>query len=208
MKEFMIGRTLDHPHIVQVLSSGASDRHLYLAMAHLAGTTLEAYLQERHQLCEHSAVGLFRQLVDAVGYLHSNHIAHRDITPKNLMYDSLQRRIVLIDLSHAAFFLPDQTMSESEGTPAFAAPEILFNQFYHPASVDVWSMGVTLFTMVAGTRPWPPAPDMARQAMAIALEPMARPAHFSSDLLLLVEGMLHRDPALRWTLAHVAASNW
>lgn len=98
----------------------------------------------------------FCQLVDAVSFLHSQGIVHLDISPSNIMFESdAMMRIVLIDFGHAMRFREGLTLVGQYGKPHCYLPEMLLsNKCFDPRHADIWAIGVTLFVMLTGARPW------------------------------------------------------
>lgn len=83
----------------------------------------------------------------------SRQVVHRDIKLENILLDS-GRAMKLIDFGLAAFYLPGKKLRVHCGSPSYAAPEIVARKMYEGPPVDVWSLGVVLFAMVAGFLPF------------------------------------------------------
>ena len=166
VREARLG-ALDHPSIVPVHELAANEEgRPYLVMRRLEGHTLREILHARsHGAPEQSRewsrtrlLGSFVQLCMAVAYAHSRGVLHRDLKPDNVMigdYGELQ----LLDWGVGARFEevadPDWEPHEVRGTPGYIAPELLLeDEVANPARCDVYALGVILYELLTGTRPW------------------------------------------------------
>ncbi len=166
VREARLG-ALDHPSIVQVHELAAdADGRPFLVMRRLEGRTLREILLERRRGSPDQTriwsrtrlLGSFVQLCMAVAYAHDRGVLHRDLKPDNVMigdYGELQ----LLDWGVGARFDevadPDWEPSEVRGTPGYIAPELLVaDDVENPARCDVYALGVILYELLTGTRPW------------------------------------------------------
>lgn len=116
-----------------------------------------------------------RDVAQAIAFIHGKHIAHRDIKPENILYRGDLARAAtadsggwqccckLADFGTATFFKDvHELFSERLGTSCYVAPEVL-KQKYYPAQADMWSLGATVFMMLAGEAPfYGPFQDLTR----------------------------------------------
>ena len=96
--------------------------------------------------------------MDAVAYMHSQNIAHRDIKLENILIDTSER-IKIIDFGFSVSFRnKNNKLKVRCGTPCYMAPEFLVTNIkklsYDPCAVDVWALGVLLFRILVGTYPF------------------------------------------------------
>ncbi|RKO94968.1 kinase-like protein, partial [Caulochytrium protostelioides] len=130
LREYVLGRILDHPHIIKTHDAFKSEDNYYFKLDCLEGFDLLHYIKLNGPLAEIEARTLFRQMISAVGYLHANHVAHRDIKPENIVYDVSTTRAVLIDFDQAVFFVRDTPLTDFAGTTLYSPPEVLAQRPY------------------------------------------------------------------------------
>jgi eukaryotic-like serine/threonine-protein kinase len=164
--ERQILATLDHSNIARLLDAGSTDDGLpYFVMEYIEGTPIDKYCDE-HNLNITERLKLFQSVCMAVCYAHQNLVIHRDIKPGNVLVtrDGVPR---LLDFGIAKLLAPgsepDQTLTRIHPlTPQYASPEQVRGQVVTTAS-DVYSLGVLLYVLLTGQRPY-------RGAMSSAAE--------------------------------------
>ena len=143
---------LDHPGIARLIDGGiTADGRPYMAMEYVEGIDLIAY-------ANHAALGLaarldlFRQVCEAVDYAHRNLIVHRDLKPANILVDR-SGRVRLLDFGIARLVDDQGAATQALLTPDYAAPE-QFDGGAITLATDVYALGVVLYELLAGARPW------------------------------------------------------
>jgi serine/threonine protein kinase len=135
-------------------------------------------------------------------------VVHRDIKPENILLDA-GRSMKLIDFGLAAFFAPGKKLRVHCGSPSYAAPEIVGRKLYEGPPVDVWSLGVVLFAMLAGFLPFHSSTGNKQElCQKIMAGTYNAPDYLSPSARDLLGRMLTVDPDARITLAEVAAHPW
>jgi serine/threonine-protein kinase len=144
---------LSHPHIVTVFDAGVSDQGAYIAMELLKGRDLRQLRLEGWKPTPTQAALIVRRVSDALAYAHSKGVVHRDIKPANIfMVGRTQPRVLDFGIARVAH----QHESEGDvagGSPYYMSPE----QVQHAAidrRTDVFSLGVVLYELLTGTRPF------------------------------------------------------
>ena len=146
-----------HPNIARLLDGGTtSDGLPYLVMEYVQGQPITAYCDER-RLGIDERLGIFRKICAAVAYAHQNLVVHRDIKSSNVLVSS-DGEPKLLDFGLAKILGSDAGAHETETvhrwmTPAFASPEQLRGDRVTTVS-DVYSMGVLLYELLCGRRPF------------------------------------------------------
>ncbi len=154
---------LSHPHICVIHEVGETEEgRPYLAMEYVEGQTLEAVMRER-RLKAREVVQLGIDVAEALEAAHGRGLVHRDIKPANLMLDQ-RGEVKVMDFGLAKRFGADELSSSTTsvaqtrtgmliGTPQYMSPEQALGRALEPRS-DIFSLGVVLYEMVAGQRPF------------------------------------------------------
>lgn len=151
---------LDHPNIARLLDAGATeDGRPYFVMEHIKGRPLDRYCDEK-QLSVRDRLALFGKVCSAVQFAHQNLVVHRDIKPGNILVtDNGEPK--LVDFGIAKLLNPNLSPVEYEPTaayvrlmtPEYASPEQVRGDQISTAS-DIYSLGVVLFELLTGKRPY------------------------------------------------------
>lgn len=194
---------LDHPGCVRVLDVGTTpDGHRFLAMDVLEGPTLRAELQLRGKLGAGEAIAIVAPILDALEHAHGRGVIHRDVKPENVM---MTPRPVLIDFG-LSWALGDAQITRrgtTVGSPSYLAPERALGEAGDHRS-DVYAVGVVLYEMLAGRRPF--AADTAVQLAFMHAHsevphlPVAAPG-VPLALATIVHKALAKDPERRFASA-------
>jgi serine/threonine protein kinase len=150
-------------------------------------------------LREEEAVFYFRQIMTALEYCHSFNICHRDLKPENILLKG-DGQIKIADFGMAALQQnPNHQLRTACGSPHYAAPELLRHQYYKGSAVDIWSMGVILFAMLAGHLPFNDEDLDVMMAKAKRAE-YRMPLHLTKEAKDLIRRILVDQPAHRITM--------
>jgi predicted Ser/Thr protein kinase/CheY-like chemotaxis protein len=152
-RECAILSSMNHRSIADVIDYGMTAKCLYLAMEYFPCGSLRERL--RNPVSEADAVNYARQIAEALQLVHSAGIVHRDLKPSNLMVTT-DNRIVLIDFGSARARLVTHELSSSDpmtGSPYYACPEQIDGKEPDHRG-DLYSLGVVLYEMLAGTLPF------------------------------------------------------
>ncbi|XP_050164488.1 PAS domain-containing serine/threonine-protein kinase [Myiozetetes cayanensis] len=200
-QEIAILLKLQHPSIIKVLDVFENECFFQLVMEkHGSGLDLFTFIDNQPNLDEPLASYIFRQLVSAVGYLHCRNILHRDIKDENIVI-AADFTIKLVDFGSAAYLEPGKLFYTFCGTIEYCSPEVLSGKPYRGPELEMWSLGITLYTLVLGENPF----CELEEALAAVLNP---PRPVSDGLMDLMAGLLHPIPEQRMTLAVLAEDPW
>ncbi len=204
-REEEVGRRLDHPHIIKVLSPRHKSR-MYIAMEYVEGTSLRAMIRDGQGLPVDKALDLARQICEALVYMHSQGVVHRDLKPENILITA-DGKIKIMDfgiaLDESARRLTWSGLSSTIGTPDYMAPEQVSGR-RGDVRTDIYSLGVILFEMLTGNLPYS-GPNVYGVMKAKTSEDPQPPTAFKPDLdPHLEEIVLHaieRNPRNRYETA-------
>ncbi|XP_067135737.1 PAS domain-containing serine/threonine-protein kinase-like isoform X1 [Centruroides vittatus] len=197
--------TLKHPNIIEVLDVFENEKYFQMVMEkHGSGMDLFEFIDRNPNLDEPLASYIFRQVVSALTYLHSLNILHRDIKDENIILNE-HFHVKLIDFGSATFLAPNHSFSTFCGTMEYCSPEVLQGNRYKGPELEMWALGVTLYTLIFGENPF----FDIEETIAAVLNPPAELAKKTSpELLDLISMLLHPDPKLRCTLEEVEKHPW
>ena len=142
-----------HPNIITVLDVVEDEENISIVMPYGAAGDLYHYLLTCGPLPLSIVKRIFNQLISAVHHCHSLGIIHQDIKLENIILDR-NHDIYLIDFGLAIKMDVNERVITSCGSAEYAAPEILISKAHCGPSVDIWSMGVILFTLLTGELPF------------------------------------------------------
>ncbi len=188
-KERQILAGLDHPNIARLLDGGVSERgQPYLVMEYVEGVRLDQYCEARH-LTIFERLELFRRICAAVHFAHQHLVIHRDLKPGNILVNETGEP-KLLDFGIAKVLTeagnPEQTITMTGSlmmTPQYASPEQIQGLPCTVAS-DVYSLGVILYEMLAGTGPYSStASTPAEFIAAVVTKEAPRPSVAAPELL-------------------------
>jgi len=205
-REVRIMKTLDHPNIVKLFQVIETEKTLYLVMEYASGGEVFDYLVLHGRMKEKEARAKFRQIVSAVQYCHQKKIIHRDLKAENLLLDS-EMNIKIADFGFSNEFVIGNKLDTFCGSPPYAAPELFQGKKYDGPEVDVWSLGVILYTLVSGSLPFDGS--TLRELRERVLRGKYRiPFYMSTDCENLLKKFLVLNPARRASLEVIMKDKW
>ena len=145
---------LRHPGILRVLDAGEANGRLFIAMELIEGGTLEQFLQRAKATGEVAAIDIARQAAEALDYLHGTGHVHRDVKTSNILLGPAGRAILFDFGTVYNINNPTNNVQGIYGTPAFLAPEQIRADETLDGRSDLYSLGVVLYLMVSGRRPF------------------------------------------------------
>ncbi|XP_048852709.1 MAP/microtubule affinity-regulating kinase 3-like isoform X6 [Brienomyrus brachyistius] len=205
-REVRIMKILNHPNIVKLFEVIETEKTLYLVMEYASGGEVFDYLVAHGRLKEKEARAKFRQIVSAVQYCHQKHIVHRDLKAENLLLDG-DMNIKIADFGFSNEFTLGSKLDTFCGSPPYAAPELFQGKKYDGPEVDVWSLGVILYTLVSGSLPFD-GQNLKELRERVLRGKYRIPFYMSTDCENLLKRFLVLNPVKRGTLEQIMKDRW
>lgn len=144
---------LHHPKIVEVIDIFDENNTSYMVMPFVEGCSLQTIVERRGRLSYPDAINYIAQISDAVSYIHSLHILHRDIKPDNVIITP-DNKVVLIDFGSAREFVHDEVQRHTAIlTQGYAPPEQYSAESRKGNYTDIYALGAVLYFTVTGVKP-------------------------------------------------------
>ncbi|XP_050981727.1 MAP/microtubule affinity-regulating kinase 3a isoform X5 [Labeo rohita] len=205
-REVTIMKNLNHPNIVKLFEVIETEKTLFLVMEYASGGEVFDYLVAHGRMKEKEARAKFRQIVSAVQYCHQKHIVHRDLKAENLLLDA-DMNIKIADFGFSNEFMVGNKLDTFCGSPPYAAPELFQGKKYDGPEVDVWSLGVILYTLVSGSLPFD-GQNLKELRERVLRGKYRIPFYMSTDCENLLKRFLVLNPAKRGTLEQIMKERW
>ncbi|XP_065445483.1 serine/threonine-protein kinase MARK1 isoform X12 [Chrysemys picta bellii] len=155
---------------------------------------------------EKEARAKFRQIVSAVQYCHQKCIVHRDLKAENLLLDA-DMNIKIADFGFSNEFTIGNKLDTFCGSPPYAAPELFQGKKYDGPEVDVWSLGVILYTLVSGSLPFD-GQNLKELRERVLRGKYRIPFYMSTDCENLLKKLLVLNPIKRGSLEQIMKDRW
>jgi serine/threonine protein kinase len=198
--------SLHHPNIVHFEEVLFDPDFIFVIMEYCVHGDLFTHIRTNGLLQEGRARDVFRQIAEAVRYIHGRDIAHRDLKLANILLDH-EWNIRLADFGLCHPDCSRRLLSTPCGSLFDAAPEVMANRDYDGKMADIWSLGICLYTIVTGTLPWRNCPD-EELLDEIQTTEIEIPLCLSPRLQQLLAQMLQREPEKRATIDEVLNATW
>ncbi|XP_037946441.1 serine/threonine-protein kinase GL21140-like [Teleopsis dalmanni] len=207
--EINVLRTLNHPHVISLLTVINRPKKFYLVTDYMAGGDVHDVLSKSKQFSEPQCRLIVKQLVLALNYLQTLHIVHRDVKVENLLALCDESGYIK-NVKLADFGLAVQTKKQLFvlcGTPLYMAPEMLSMDGYGK-EIDVWATGVVLYYMVFKAAPFDDDDEQLLHEKISVGEFCYPETEVSADCKNLIENLLQIDPRTRFTCDKILNHNW
>jgi eukaryotic-like serine/threonine-protein kinase len=209
LQEARLAASLCHPSICAIHEVGSVGDQPYIVMAHVEGASLSALIPAGKGFTLETALHYAMQIAAAVSHAHRHRIVHRDLKSSNIVIGA-DGRAILLDFGLAVRLREiDATGLETTcirdvpsgaGTVPYMAPELLRGRPADPRS-DVWALGVLLYELVSGCRPFRGATRWELAAAILADAPAPVPSEVPAALRRVIVRSLMKNPADRFPSA-------
>ncbi|KAM6976892.1 caM kinase-like vesicle-associated, like [Aplochiton taeniatus] len=151
--EIMILKMVNHPNILQLIDTYETRKEYFIIQELATGGDVFDWILDQGNYTERDASNVIRQVLEAVAYLHSLNIVHRNLKLENLMYytENNHKKVVLRDFYLSKF--ENGSITEPCGTPEYLAPEVVARHRYG-RPVDCWAVGVIMYILLSGNPPF------------------------------------------------------
>jgi serine/threonine protein kinase len=193
-KEAKVAIELAHPNIVKVTHFEQDNTGAYLIMEYVEGESLSDVLLERGKLSVDEALGISKQVLEALAYAHEQKVVHRDLKPANIIITKDGKAKVL-DFGIARVI--KETMTKLTGTTAtsgtllYMAPEQLQGGIHQDGRVDIWAFGIVLYEMLTGGTPF-------NSDLMILHEPVKPVEGIPDYVNAIIQKCLQKEPSARF----------
>ncbi|HEY2896084.1 MAG TPA: protein kinase [Gemmatimonadaceae bacterium] len=204
LSEIKTTANLQHPHILSLFDSGTVDGTVFYVMPFVDGESLRDRLIREKQLPVRDALGIAREIADALQYAHAHGVIHRDIKPENILLQGGHALVADFGIALAASKVGGNRMTEtgmSLGTPQYMSPEQAMGERELDARTDIYALGCVTFEMLAGEPPFtgPTAQSIVAKVITAAAPPIRSkrdtvPEHVSEAIQIA----LQKTPADRF----------
>ncbi len=213
-REIQTAASLQHPHIVPLLTAGAAGELLYYVMPYIEGESLAGRLAREGALPVHDAVRILRDVAEALAYAHARGLVHRDIKPDNILLSDRHALVTDFGVAKAVTasaegqaFQPRTALTGTGmalGTPAYMAPEQASADPNIDHRADIYALGAVGYELLAGRTPFVTGTPQSMLAAHVTSVPDPVNQHraaIPAELAALVMRCLEKHPADRWQSA-------
>jgi eukaryotic-like serine/threonine-protein kinase len=189
---------LEHPNIARLLDGGSTSAGLpFLVMEYVDGVPVDQYVRDR-QIPAGEILDLFRKICSAVSCAHSQLVVHRDLKPANILVTPAgEPKLLDFGIARLIDGAGDSTLIGRALTPQYASPEQIRGEAVAIAT-DVYSLGVLLYQLLSGTLPYGELANPVDLARAICEAPPRRLSELDSELEMILQMALRKEPARRY----------
>ncbi|CAD8211481.1 unnamed protein product [Paramecium octaurelia] len=203
LQEIRIHQQIEHINILKYQGVIEDEDFIYILLEEFK-CTLNEYLQQKGQLSERETKLFFIQIVNSLNYLHENNILHRDLKLSNI-YLTMEQQIKICGFNYAIKLEQKQERRRSIcGSSQYLAPDILDNENGYSFEVDLWYLGIILYTLIFGVHPFEASDiKIAYQKIKANKQQYKEEVQISQSTKQLIDELLNSDPKKRATLQRI-----
>jgi len=200
LTEGEIGMLFDHPDIIKVFGWGRDGSREFIVMEYFEGVLMRDLLHEGRFNPRQNRIDMLLKLASALDHIHSKGIVHRDFCPRNVLVNSAGEVKVFDFGLSVELEIVKRTRGNRTGTLAYMAPELIKRQ-ETDQRCDIYALGITMYEMFAGQRPYVGIDNFARlmQVMnSLPEPPSSYNKNISPELERIILKAIEKDPAKRY----------
>ena len=212
-REIEILKRINHRNIAKLVEVINTQNHILIVQELVNGISLRDYynreIRNQKGISEHKAMifkKIFKQIFDAMNYLHKNHMAHRDIKLENILM-TREYEIKIIDFGFGMYNPENKLQNFFCGTPNYMPPEIAFKKPYVGQKADLWSLGVLVYKMYCADFPFK-GKNEKELYKAIKKGKFVMASYTPDYIKKIIVNMIELDPNKRLTCENVLHSPW
>lgn len=204
-REARVAARLAHANIVPLHAFGEVDGELFFVMGFVEGETLAARLKREGRLSQDAALGILREVCDALAFAHASGVIHRDIKPENVLIEARTGRALLADFGIAREGTAGTALTGTGivvGTPHYMSPEQATSDGMVDHRADLYAVGVMGYRMLSGRLPFDGAnvrEILAQQMIATPRDLGTSDSTLSPQVAAAIMRCLEKDPQKRWS---------
>ena len=212
-REIEILKRINHKNIAKLVEVIHTQNHILIVQELVNGISLRDYynreIRNQKGISEHKSMifkKIFKQIFDAMNYLHKNHMAHRDIKLENILM-TREYEIKIIDFGFGMYNPENKLQNFYCGTPNYMPPEIAFKKPYVGQKADLWSLGVLVYKMYCADFPFK-GKNEKDLYKAIKKGKFVMASYTPDYIKKIIINMIELDPNKRLTCEAVLHSAW
>ena len=199
---------LNHPNIIKIYCYYTYENYLYNVMEYAKGGELTQYINSKKDIPEEKIKSIFKQIYDAVKYIHNKNIIHRDLKTNNVVFlDQEKTKVAIIDFGISSTFSGGDVLNA--GTLKYLPPETFQENNKNSIKIDMWALGVILYILYFKKFPYD-GKNSTEIKNKILFEPVSYPKNVKvrKTLMNLINKLLDKNSDDRISTADESFSNY
>lgn len=202
VREVFYHRQFDYPYITKLYEVIITETKVWMALEYCPGKELYDRVLSMHRVPTDECVQLFAQIVGGVHYAHSLNCVHRDLKLENILLDK-SGDAKLTDFGFTRECMTKTTLETICGTTVYMAPELIERKSYDGFKIDIWSLGVILYTMINGSMPFDEDDETKTEWKIVHQTPQLNENIVTADAKDLILRLLAKNPNDRPTVEQI-----